>query len=281
MKWTNHSASSILSYDVQMASLRLSLDRCDSCIRHCPPWIKPRWMRAGHTSPHPARGVAKGFDGNYMAVSRRGPGDQLRNYVQYQWHVLFGSLPARFRRHKRRMVESFVSVSRTFPFGQVFTRNGKTYTCPLVVYPCVRQSSRAFRWRFVGPESVGCFVESRRRTSSGESAFFSRDCPSPHSWRRWRRFDQDHRIQLTCRSCRLLRRDRRVTRAEGTGKSPRSEKGPGDFATDRTPLKKQKEKGCVGVAFYKQATTNVVETAKENLHCPPPLEKRNSQREKR
>jgi hypothetical protein len=31
---------------------------------------------------------------------------------------------------------------------------------------------------------------------------------------------------------------------------------------------KQKEKGCVGVAFYKQATTNVVEIAKENLHCP-------------
>lgn len=159
-----------------------------------------------------------------MAVSRRGPGDQLRDYVQYQRHVLFGSLPAGFRRHKRRMVESFVSVSRTFPFGQVFTRNGKTYTGPLVVYPCVRQSSRAFRWRFVGPESLGCFVESRRRTSTGESAFFSRDCPSPHSWRRWRSFGPDHRIQLICRSRRLPRRERWFTRAEGTGKSPLGEK---------------------------------------------------------
>jgi hypothetical protein len=37
---------------------------------------------------------------------------------------------------------------------------------------------------------------------------------------------------------------------------------------------KQKEKGCVGAAFYKQATTNVVETAKEYLRYPRALKNR-------
>jgi hypothetical protein len=47
--------------------------------------------------------------------------------------------------------------------------------------------------------------------------------------------------------------------------------GGGELLTNQSSraAEKQKEKGSVGVAFYKQATTSVVGTAKENLHCPP------------
>jgi hypothetical protein len=46
--------------------------------------------------------------------------------------------------------------------------------------------------------------------------------------------------------------------------------GGGELLTNQPSraAEKQKEKGCAGVAFYKQVTTNVVGTGKENLQQP-------------